>query len=201
MTSKKKHLLVLPGMNQSQEVFSSILDHSVFFNYYLGHSLKPLGGIFSELEKLLSDNDELKYIVAHSFGALVFSEYFKTKGQISVGFQKIIFIGPAFYPRFTSSFIRFLPARLRVPSFNRRRFRVKSFCEVHEYQVVFELQNNFNADILKNLNTDYEIIYDPRDELINTSKLELMKYSREVLSKNFPRHLYFDYIEKLKSDL
>ncbi|WP_034732606.1 hypothetical protein [Bacteriovorax sp. Seq25_V] len=197
MISKKNKFLILPGMNQSQEVFNSLLSQSFFISYYKDSEHLPFREIFYQVDEALSLMAEDGIIIAHSYGALILIDYFKKRGEVSNSFRTIL-IGPAFKARFSTTFLRFLPSRLRLPSLNSRRFRVRSFCYVEDYQRLANLQNAFAVADLEFLGIDFSIVYDPRDELVDTSFLESLPFAKEIFSKDFPRHLYFDFIEKLK---
>ncbi len=190
--------LIVPGLNQSGTLYKDILSRFDGGEIFLFASNLPDRDAFhnknintysSDLKNFLLDKN-FDYIFCHSLGALVISDVLD-----EVKCSKVKLISPAFKGRVTSKFMSYLPSNMKIPSFNRPSWRVHSFCLVKHYQQLLYLQSKLDISSL-NEHTNVEVIYDIRDELINTSVLGDLNNRREYYSMNFPRHLCLDYIEK-----
>ena len=190
--------LIVPGLNQSGALYKDILSRFDGGEIFLFASNLPDRDAFhnknistysAELKNFLSDKS-FDYIFCHSLGALVISDILD-----EVKSSKIKLISPAFKGRVTSKVMNYLPANLKIPSFNRPSWRVHSFCLVKHYQQILDLQSKLDINSLSDY-SNVEVIYDIRDELIDTSVLRDLNNRREYYSMNFPRHLCLDYIEK-----
>jgi len=192
--------LIVPGLNQSPELYRSIIERFPNGDIALFPSNVPNVKEFHQIEiskyvQILKDSlDMSKYeiVFAHSLGALIAALYLQQSNSLETSFK---LISPAFKGRWGTRFMGLLPGELPVLSFNRPRWRVHRFCLVSHYQQILKLQNDLNYNSLSNM-VNVELVFDPRDEIINVDILQGQKNRREHLSKNFPRHLCLDYIEK-----
>lgn len=192
--------LIIPGLNQAPDIFKDILATYPGGNLikfpsnipdYKNFLRTPIEDYIQLLGEHL-ENNEYDYIFAHSLGALIMAAYLFKSGKLK---SRIKLISPAFKGRFFSRIIPIFDRDISIPSFNRREWRVHPSCKISHYQQIIELQNRLRFNDLNEFD-NVEIIFDPRDEMINLNGLDSLRNRREHYSKNFPRHLCIDYIEK-----
>ena len=198
MTSKERNILIVPGLNQSPALYKQLLldfpqitlfqfpcnasDTQEFYNVPFFE--------YIELLKYHLNENQYRKIYSHSLGSLILFHVLKSKKIDS----EIIMIAPAFFSRGFSLVLNYLPGHWSVPSLNRPRWRAHSACKVKHYHQIFKLQKDIDLSLLDNSNV--KIIYDPRDELLETKNLSDLKIAQEYFSKSFPRHLCLDFIER-----
>lgn len=205
MTSNLSKVLIIPGMNQSQEVFLSVINSKLFETHFLKFPCNTSDPISFKNTSLLNYKeiikDELKikhydYIFAHSLGGLILCELICEDPSNLALFKKVIFLGAALRARMNIDFFRFIPDRFKVPSFNAKKFRVHSFCYAFMYKEMLQIQKQLDMSFLGS-SRQLLFYFDPRDELLDVSIFENFLNSRQYLCKDYPRHLYYDLIEKL----
>lgn len=201
MTSKTKKILIIPGMNQSQELYSFFHNTAHFFKFPCNdndlHALKNTR-IDEYVEMLIQHLSENKYdfVLAHSLGGLVFSLAITRNKGLGDSFNKAILIAPAYSSKFFASIFSILPDHFKIPSFNFKKYRVNSFCFAFMYKEIAFLQNELKHELIMR-DSKISIYYDPRDELIETSLFEDFRNAKIFYSKIYPRHLYLDLIKKV----
>lgn len=201
VTSNFKYLIV-PGLNQSRNLYGPILDQfpqGKFLSFPCNRKSDksfyqvPLRNYVKILDKELSENSYEK-IFCHSLGALIFFSYLCDRKEAYKN-TEVYFISAAIVSSSLRKLLTLLPDNFKIPSLNRPSWRCHSYCLVRHYREILELQALNKLERLNDFDF-VEIIYDPRDELLDVEKFELLNNRREYFSKNFPRHLCLDFIEK-----
>ncbi|EQC49826.1 hypothetical protein M901_1620 [Bacteriovorax sp. DB6_IX] len=148
-----------------------------------------IGVVEDELRK-----NSYERIYCHSLGSLIFFIHLCERVE-ALNNTKVFFISPALVSSNLRKAISFLPDSFKIPSLNRPSWRCHPYCLVRHYREILELQSIYQIDDINRFDF-VEIVYDPRDELLNVDKFELLSNRREYYSKNFPRHLCLDFIER-----
>lgn len=205
MTSNLTKILIIPGMNQSQDVFLSLLNSKFLQCHFLEFPCNATDPISFKNTSLLKYKEIIKdalkvrdydYILAHSLGGLILCELICEDPSNLELFKKVIFLGCALQARVKFDFFSFIPDHFKVPSFNAKKFRVHSFCYAFMYKEMSQIQKKVDMSFLA---SSHQLLfyYDPRDELLDVSIFDSFLNSRQYLCKDYPRHLYYDLIEKL----
>lgn len=208
--SSLKNILIIPGLNQSRNVFSPFDQISNTTYFELTCNSKPLQSdlnflfLKNELIQFLEKN-HFDYIICHSLGSLVLCDLLQLKGVNFLKNSKIVMIAPCFKNNFLDRIIEFVPAQLWLLSFNKKKYRVHDFLPIAFYHEVVKLQKQVmsNFSSLKNiLNSNNVIIYyDFLDELVNTEIFEKFSRAYPYREANFPKHLYRNLIVDLSKKI
>lgn len=199
---QSKKYLIIPGLNQSSGIYN-FLPNNLFYIFKFPSNEDNRKAFHEVAIKDYSHhlydhlkNHEYDIIFAHSLGALILTSLLTKRSDLKFNkFKKIFLISPAFGGNILKNIIRYFPDNFRIPSLNRPSWRVHPYCLVKHYKEILELQNDLDLMRLNDIE-NIEVIYDPRDELINIEKLEIIQKRREYYSVNFPRHLCLDFIER-----
>ncbi len=196
MTSKKH--LIIPGLNQAPALFDFLeLEKNSIQLLQLPYNKKNKelfhNTLFKDYDRYFNEfkEDEFENVFAHSLGSLLFLINIS-----KLKFKNAFLIAPPFDSvKPLQLFFTFLPDNMKVPSLNLKSRRIHSYCLVKHYKQIIELQNELKSNIV--LNDRVSVVYDPRDEMVRSSSMFKYYQYHEYYSRDFPRHLCLDFIEKM----
>lgn len=192
-------------MNQSQEVFKSLLNSKLYQVDFLEFpcNQKNLSLFkntslldYKNILKTKLDSSNYDFILAHSLGGLIFCELVCEDQKYLEHVKKVNILGCALSGKINITFISLFPKYFKVISLNKKKFRVHSFCYAFMYREIYQIQSKLDLIVLGNLEA-LSFYFDPRDELLDVSIFRNFKNAKEYLCKDHPKHLYYDFIEKL----
>lgn len=192
VTSKKRKVLFMPGLNQAPDSFQfnnpNITKSTLSFNRLGPISLKE---DLKTIKNLLSVNND-GLIVAHSLSALLI-EWLRQNELIDFKAHELIYVAPAFYPsRYHSKMIRYLTSKLHIPSLARADTRVSASVQASVYFEILDFNKAIELD-----KCFIKTYVDEEDEMLNLNYLKQLSRLEIVRENKFPHHRCFETIKKI----